>query len=38
MTRLIPISFGALQIGLAGLAMYLLCSVDVLHQASIYFH
>lgn len=38
MSRLIPISFGALQIGLAGAAMYLLCSADVLHQASVYFH
>jgi len=38
MSRFIPISFGALQIGVAGAAMYLLCSADVLHQASIYFH
>jgi len=38
MSRLIPISFGALQIGVAGLAIYLLCSADVLHQASVYFH
>ncbi|WP_219116976.1 hypothetical protein [Janthinobacterium sp. UMAB-56] len=38
MSRLIPISFGALQIGLAAAAMYILCSADVLHQGSVYFH
>ncbi|AQR68077.1 hypothetical protein BZG29_06705 [Janthinobacterium sp. LM6] len=38
MSRLIPISFGALQIGLAAAAMYILCSADVLHQSSVYFH
>jgi hypothetical protein len=38
MSRLIPISFGALQIGLAAAAMYILCSADVLHQTAVYFH
>ena len=38
MSRLIPISFGALQIGLAAAAVYILCSADVLHQTSVYFH
>ncbi len=38
MSRLIPFSFGAFQISLAGAAMYILCSADVLHQASVYFH
>lgn len=38
MSRFIPISFGALQIGLAAAAMYILCSADVLHQNSVYFH
>ncbi|OBV39963.1 hypothetical protein ASR47_101318 [Janthinobacterium psychrotolerans] len=38
MSRLIPISFGAFQISLAGAAMYLLCSADVLHQSAVYFH
>lgn len=38
MSRLIPISFGALQIGLAMAAMYILCSADVLHQSAVYFH
>ena len=38
MSRLIPISFGALQIGLAAAAMYILCSADVLHQSAVYFH
>ena len=38
MSRLIPISFGALQIGLAAAAVYILCSADVLHQSSVYFH
>ncbi|MBG6222695.1 hypothetical protein H4V96_000762 [Janthinobacterium sp. CG_23.4] len=38
MSRLIPISFGALQIGLAVAAMVILCSADVLHQGSVYFH
>ena len=38
MSCLIPISFGALQIGLAAAAVYILCSADVLHQTSVYFH
>ncbi len=38
MSRFIPISFGAFQISLAGAAIYLLCSADVLHQTAIYFH
>ena len=38
MSRLIPFSFGAFQISLAGAAVYILCSADVMHQASVYFH
>ncbi|MET3134384.1 hypothetical protein AAKU55_004680 [Oxalobacteraceae bacterium GrIS 1.11] len=37
MPRLFPIMFGALQLGLVGAATYLLCSIDMLNEAAIFF-
>jgi len=37
MNRLCPITFGSLLVGLAGLSTWLLCSAEVLHNASFFF-
>ena len=37
MSRHLPIVFGVFQLGLAGAAAYLLCSVDLLNEASLFF-
>ncbi len=36
MARLLPIMFGALQIGLVGAATFVLCSTNVLNEASVF--
>ncbi|CDG84889.1 putative membrane protein [Janthinobacterium agaricidamnosum NBRC 102515 = DSM 9628] len=36
MSRLLPIVFGALQLGLVGAATYVLCSASVLNEASVF--
>ena len=37
MSRHFPIVFGALHLGIVGAATYLLCSVNLLNEASIFF-
>ena len=37
MSRLIPVTFGALQLGLAGVTTYILCSAPVLNEAVLFF-
>lgn len=37
MSHISPLTFGSLLVGLAGLSTWLLCSADVLHQASFFF-
>lgn len=37
MTRFSPITFGSLLVALAGLSTWLLCSAEVLHEASFFF-
>lgn len=36
MSRLIPFTVGALQMGLLGVSTYILCSVDTLGQATLF--
>lgn len=36
MNRIFPVAFGALQIGLVGVATYILCSANLLNEASVY--
>ena len=36
--RLIGISLGAVHVGRVAGAVYIVCSADVLHQTSVYFH
>jgi hypothetical protein len=36
MSRLIPVTVGALQMGLLGLSTYILCSVDTLDQVTLF--
>lgn len=37
MTRINPITVGSLLVGLAGVSTWLLCSAEVLHNASFFF-
>ncbi len=37
MSRLNPITIGSLLVGLAGASTWLLCSAEVLHEASFFF-
>ena len=37
MSRHFPIMFGAAHLGVAGAATYLLCSVNLLNEAAIFF-
>lgn len=37
MSRICPLTVGTLLIGLASVSTWLLCSADVLHQASFFF-
>lgn len=37
MNRISPITYGSLLVGLAGLSTWLLCSAEVLHEASFFF-
>jgi hypothetical protein len=36
MSRLLPITVGAIQIGLAGLATYILCSANTLNEVALF--
>ncbi|MEC5163146.1 MULTISPECIES: hypothetical protein [unclassified Janthinobacterium] len=37
MSRLFPVAFGALQLGLVAAATYILCSAPLLHEAVVFF-
>ena len=37
MSRIPPLTIGSLLVGLAGVSTWLLCSAEVLHEASFFF-